>query len=130
MPDLPPEDHSSHAPLGPSPREAAVRPRKAPDATTSAPASREEQFAAAQFKNLILNLAHTAAASLRDVANHPGEQIGLYLESARQMIDILASLRHKTRGNLNAEEAGLLDELLADLQMECVNVEAKAAKKS
>jgi hypothetical protein len=59
-------------------------------------------------------------------------------EGARQSIDLLASLKHKTRGNLNAKEAQMMNESVHDLQfryVEMVNemnrqATAQALKKS
>ncbi len=42
------------------------------------------------------------------------------LEGARQFIDILGILQDKTRGNLDAREAALLDGALYDLRMKYV----------
>jgi hypothetical protein len=44
------------------------------------------------------------------------------LEAAQHMIDILALLEEKTRGNLSAEERQLLDQLLFELRMRFVEV--------
>ena len=45
------------------------------------------------------------------------------------MIEILALMEQKTRGNLTPEEARLLDDVLADLRMGYVEVETQLAKK-
>ncbi|MBU6283185.1 DUF1844 domain-containing protein, partial [bacterium] len=42
--------------------------------------------------------------------------------SARSLIDLLALLRDKTQGNLDAEEARLLDRILYDLRMRFVEI--------
>lgn len=42
------------------------------------------------------------------------------LESARHIVDTLAMLREKTRGNLNAEESSLLDTVLHELRIRFV----------
>ncbi len=47
---------------------------------------------------------------------------------AQQSIDLLALLQEKTRGNLNADEARLLENLLFDLRMRYVET-AQGAKK-
>jgi ABC-type ATPase involved in cell division len=47
------------------------------------------------------------------------------LELARQTIDILVVLRDKTTGNLNDDEAKLLESLLHDLQMRYVQERKK-----
>lgn len=47
--------------------------------------------------------------------------------AARQTIDLLELLQRKTRGNLEAEEARLLEGLLYELRMRFVEVKAKQA---
>ena len=42
------------------------------------------------------------------------------LEAASQVIDLLAMLEEKTRGNLTAEERQLLDQILFELRMRFV----------
>jgi hypothetical protein len=42
------------------------------------------------------------------------------LPLARQNIDILILLREKTKGNLSADEAALVDHLVSDLQVKLV----------
>jgi len=49
------------------------------------------------------------------------------LPAAQQMIDILALLEEKTRGNLTAEERQLLEQVLYELRLRFV--EAKAGEK-
>jgi hypothetical protein len=44
------------------------------------------------------------------------------LGAAKQMIDLLGILREKTKGNLEAGEAQLLDSMLYDLRMRYVEV--------
>ena len=44
---------------------------------------------------------------------------------AKQMIDILGMLREKTRGNLNANEDRLMEDILFDLRMKYVEAVKK-----
>ncbi len=134
LPDAPVEEAL------PPPPPAAARPAGRPSERTArpaggtprpeGPASREEQIAAVHFKNLVLNLATTAAANLGEMPNPFTQRTEIDLEGARQVIDLLQALHLKTRGNLTAEEAGLLDSLLSDLQMKYVSLQAKASKLS
>ena len=48
------------------------------------------------------------------------------LEGASQMIDILAMLEEKTRGNLTAQERSLLEQVLYDLRMRFVAAQQQA----
>jgi hypothetical protein len=98
----------------------------------AAPNARDQQQAAVQWRNLILNLATTAALNLgEEIPGHPlGQAAEIDLEGARQMIDLLQALQIKTRGNLNADESGLLESLLYDLRAKFLSVQTRAPKKS
>ena len=49
------------------------------------------------------------------------------MQAASQMIDILAMLEEKTRGNLTAEERQLLEQLLYELRMRYVEATQTAS---
>ena len=67
--------------------------------------SEQPEESAVTFLGFILSLAHTAAVHFGDVADPvSGQQVPASLPAAQQMIDILALLEEKTRGNLTAEE--------------------------
>jgi len=57
---------------------------------------------------------------LGEIAPPGTEKPEINLEQARQQIDLLDLLRVKCRGNLTNEEEGLLDNLLYQLRMVCV----------
>jgi hypothetical protein len=90
----------------------------------------EDRIASSHFKNLILNLATTAAASLGEIPNPFTQRTETDLEGARQVIELLVSLRVKTRGNLASEEASLLDSMISDLQMKFVSLQAGSSRTS
>jgi uncharacterized protein DUF1844 len=125
-PDAPTEEPEA------PPQQAPGRPdrRETPGGAPGAPPTREEQVASGLFKNLILNLATTAAANLGEIPNPFSREKEVDLEGARQVIDLLQSLRLKTRGNLTPEETELLDSLLYDLRTKFVSLQKKAAKSS
>lgn len=81
----------------------------------------EAPLAEMSFSTLVLSLASSALVHL-GIAPVPGESepakadLGL----ARQTIDILEILRDKTRGNLDADEARLLEQVLHDLHVRFV----------
>ena len=82
-----------------------------------------EQAPAITFPAFVLSLAHTVAVHLGDVPDpSTGEPGKVNLEAAQHMIDILALLEEKTRGNLSVEERQLLDQLLFELRMRFVEV--------
>lgn len=72
------------------------------------------------FVAFLMSLATTAAVHFGDLPDPVTNQASVSLEGARQMIDILAMLQEKTRGNLTDDEAKLLDDLLYDLRMRFV----------
>ena len=80
------------------------------------------------FPSFILSLAATAAVHFGDRLE-PGvaETEPVDLEAAGQMIDILALLEEKTRGNLTADEQQLLETILYELRLRFI--EAQGEKK-
>lgn len=73
------------------------------------------------FLGFVLSLAHTAAVHFGDAPDPAsGKMHEPNLDVAQQMIDILALLEEKTRGNLTLEERQLLDQILFELRMRYV----------
>jgi hypothetical protein len=89
-----------------------------PDDQAQAP---EQQAGQISFIAFVLSLASTAAVHFGDVENPVSGEVGTPdLQSAKQMIDVLSLLEQKTKGNLTAEEASVLDHVLYDLRMRFV----------
>ena len=90
----------------------------------------EEQEPRLSFGAFILSLATTAAVHFGDIeepgsgTRHPPN-----LAAASQMIDILAMLHEKTKGNLDPDERELLDQLLYELRMRFVEARKSGDKK-
>ena len=84
---------------------------------------------ALSFTAFVLSLASTAAIHFGDlpdpVSGKPGEK---NLEGAAQMIEILALLDQKTRGNLTAEERQVLEQVLYELRLRFVEVSGGAKR--
>ena len=80
------------------------------------------------FAAFALSLAHTAAVHFGDIPDpvtgtaHPAN-----LQAAQQMIDILALLEQKTRGNLTAEERQLLEQILYELRLRFIDASRSGA---
>jgi hypothetical protein len=73
------------------------------------------------FAAFVLSLAHTAAVHFGDIPDPvSGQKSEVNLPAAQQMIDILALLEEKTRGNLTVEERQLLDQILYELRLRFV----------
>ena len=83
---------------------------------------------AASFSGFIFSLTTTAAVHFGDYPDPvTGETRPPNLPGAQQMIDILAMLEQKTRGNLTAQERSLLEQVLYDLRMRYVAAQQEAA---
>ncbi|MFL6231428.1 MAG: DUF1844 domain-containing protein [Pyrinomonadaceae bacterium] len=115
-------------------REARAQERTAPivggaDATEPARRGDAEQQQQAgteadptPFANLVMFIASPAAAAM-GMTEHPGMPPGeVDLPLARHCIDLLATIREKTRGNLGAQEEQILDSILAELRMQYVSL--------
>ncbi|HEU5236186.1 MAG TPA: DUF1844 domain-containing protein [Pyrinomonadaceae bacterium] len=75
----------------------------------------------ASFLSLTMSLASNAAASLGMMPHPVTGETGVDLKSAKHWIDVLGMLEEKTKGNLDAQEAEMLENLLADLRMQYVS---------
>jgi hypothetical protein len=72
------------------------------------------------FHSFIMSLAHQALMLLGEIPGPDGKTFPPDKDAARQTIDILSMLEHKTRGNLNAEEKHFLEEILHELRLRFV----------
>ena len=81
----------------------------------------DDEQSGISFAAFVLSLAHTAAVHFGDIPDPvSGEKAQTNLGAAQQMIDILALLDLKTRGNLTAEERQLLEQVLFELRLRFV----------
>ncbi len=75
------------------------------------------------FVGFVLSLAHTAAVHFGDIPDPmSGAKTDANLPAAQQLIDILALLEEKTRGNLTAEERQLLEQILFELRVRYLEI--------
>jgi hypothetical protein len=73
------------------------------------------------FTTFVVSLASSAAIHFGDLPDpNTGERAELNLDGAAQMIDILALLEEKTRGNLTLEERQVLEQVLFELRLRFV----------
>lgn len=72
------------------------------------------------FTAFVISLATTAAVHFGDVSDPVSGEKKANLAAAAQMIDILAMLQDKTRGNLSEAETKVIDDLLYELRMRFV----------
>lgn len=106
-----------------------------PQNARTAPAEKERQTAATNpvaepaaeedptaFVNLLMFIASPAAAAL-GLTEHPGiaaDETDLPL--AKHCIDLLGTLRQKTKGNVTGQEDEIFENLLAELRMQFVSL--------
>ena len=69
------------------------------------------------FSSFVMSLATQAMVQLGQMAPPPGMDIPVDVESGRGTIDILSMLQQKTKGNLTAEEAKFLEDVLHTLRV-------------
>lgn len=109
--------------------EASARREPQARPTTSAPRAEGEPAHAdrdplddpASFLSLIMSLASNAAASLGMMPHPVTGETGVDLKTAKHWIDVLGMLEQKTHGNLDGQEAQVVESLLADLRMQYVS---------
>ena len=74
------------------------------------------------FTAFVLSLATSAAIHFGDVPGPDGHKRSEpNLDGASQMLDILALLERKTKGNLTAEERQVLEQVLYELRLRFVD---------
>lgn len=78
------------------------------------------------FSSFILGLITQALLSMGEVSPPPGQTKQIDLSAARQMIDLLAMLQQKTKGNLDSAEDAMLENALFDLRMRYVRIAKKS----
>jgi hypothetical protein len=117
-----PSAESSAAP------ESSARPERPPKTTAPRPTEsgpshegRDPLDDPTSFLSLIMSLASNAAASLGMMPHPVTGETGVDLKTAKHWIDVLGMLESKTHGNLDAQEAQVLEGLLADLRMQYVS---------
>ncbi len=122
----------SPEPQSATPQTAPVTESAAPTEPPSArPASHPEHERAraggdplddpTSFLSLIMSLASNAASSLGMMPHPVTGESGVDLKTAKHWIDVLGMLEQKTRGNLDEQEAQVIESLLADLRMQYVS---------
>ncbi len=80
------------------------------------------------FLSFVASLATNALAALGALPQGQARGMPVDPELAREFIEVLAMLRDKTRGNLTPQESAGLERVLADLQMQYVEVSRAAGK--
>ncbi|HVN80087.1 MAG TPA: DUF1844 domain-containing protein [Terriglobia bacterium] len=84
---------------------------------TEASSPKEEPELSMDFKTLVFSFRMNALVQLGILANPVTNKAEKDLRAAKQSIDILEVLNDKTKGNLDAEEAQLLEASLYELKL-------------
>ena len=84
---------------------------------------------AALFLQLLLGLQQGGMMALGKLMNPLTRQIDKNLDAARDTIDTLAALEARTRGNLEPDEARVLQQVLTELRMNYLDEVKKAGVK-
>ena len=79
------------------------------------------------FSTHVLSLASSALISLGKMPAPDGQPHPLDLDMAKHLIDVLAMLEAKTKGNLDEAEAKLLASLVYDLRVAFVDAQKRPA---
>lgn len=100
---------------------AAPTASQAPlSASEPAEPPRDEPLPEINFSTFIVSLSTQALMHLGEIPNPANGNIEQDLPVAKQMIDIVAMLRDKTKGNLGNNEDKLTEDILFDLRMRYV----------
>lgn len=81
---------------------------------------------AALFLHLVMGLQQSAMVALGKLMNPMTRKIEVQLEMARDAIDTLAAIETRTRGNLEPDEARVLQQALTELRMNYLDVARKS----
>lgn len=94
-----------------------------PSATADAAKAEHGPAAPAEvtFASFVFSLSTQALVHLGEIPDPADGTTQIHLDAAQQIIDLLAMLGVKTRGNLDDAESALLDNALYDLRMRYVD---------
>jgi hypothetical protein len=133
------EDGSRRDPASESEKrsESQAPPARSPVRQTEPPRTLEpepegEQYLdeeTANFATLVSYLSTTAMFQLGLLPGPGGERIPADFLNARRTIDLLEVLQEKTQGNLAAEEARMLEEVIYELRLTFVDTQERRARK-
>jgi hypothetical protein len=111
-----------------APEEAVGAPQAASTGEPSAAATagvEGETLREINFSAFVISLSTQALMHLGEITSPISGKVEADVPMAKQMIDILGMLREKTRGNLNASEDRLMEDILFDLRMKYVEAVKK-----
>jgi len=127
--ELKPEHRSSDAPPSVTPpnveagepSSAGAAPGRSHEAQTAQASSpRRETAPEITFGTFVVGLSTQALVHLGEIPDPHTNQPARDLAAAQQLIDIIAMLENKTRGNLDHDEQAMLEGILFELRMKYV----------
>jgi len=89
-------------------------------ADTGEPSASAGAYPPVDFHTFILSLGSSALFHMGELEGPEGEPGQIDLPLAKHTIDVIAMLEEKTKGNLSAPEANLVESLLYDLRLRFV----------
>ncbi|MDP2853711.1 MAG: DUF1844 domain-containing protein [Smithellaceae bacterium] len=84
------------------------------------PATEPLDYPPVNFTNFVISLSTSALFQFGDFPEYEGGKAAKNLPAAKQTIDILDMLNEKTKGNLDQNEANLIQGVLYELKMRYV----------
>jgi len=109
---------TAEAAMSPAGSETPARPREAQ--AFKAFSQRREAAPEITFGTFVVGLSTQALVHLGELADPQTNQPAQDLPAAQQLIDIIAMLENKTRGNLDRDEQAMLEAILFELRMKYV----------
>lgn len=82
------------------------------------------------FTSLVLSLSRAAMAQMGKISNPVTGKVERNLLDAKMTIDMMEMLKEKTKGNLSGDEQKLINNMLADLQLNFADEAKKDIEKT
>jgi len=108
-----------------APEQSGAQPKSSEERREASGATSSETLPEINFSTFVIGLSTQALMHLGEIANPVSGDVEIDVPTAKQMIDILGLLKDKTRGNLNASEDRLMEDILFDLRMKYVEAVKK-----
>ncbi len=107
-------------PDAPAEESPSAEPEKAGATVSERPSPAAEPASEITFSTFLVSLSTQALMCLGEIPNPASGQTETDLQAVRELIDIIAMLQEKTRGNLDPTESQLIEKILFDLRMRYV----------
>lgn len=104
---------------------AKEEPKTAPGAESAKTRTEARRYPEVTFSTFVFSLSSSALVHLGEVPDPVTNKVEKDLALAKQIIDTLAMLEEKTRGNLERDEQQLLQTVLYDLRLRFVKQSGK-----